>query len=117
MGLSSKEYAMQVDIRARKVEVDDVLRAHIDRRLRFALGRFGERIAKVTVRLEDANGARGGVDKQCQIDIALRPSGNVIVEDIDADLRTVIDRAADRAGRAVDRDLQRRLGMRGRRRE
>ena len=99
---------MQVDIRARKIEVDEALRFHVDRRLRFALSRFGERIAKVTVRFEDANGARGGVDKQCQIAVALRPSGNVIVEDIDADLRAVVDRAADRAARAVDRDLQRR---------
>lgn len=99
---------MQVDIRARKIEVDEALRAHVDRRLRFALGRFGERIAKVTVRFEDANGARGGVDKQCQLDVALRPSGNVLVEEIDADLLAVVDRAADRAARAVDRDLQRR---------
>lgn len=108
MGLIWEEHAMQVDIRARKIEVDDALRVHIDRRLRFALGRFGERIAKVTVRFEDANGARGGVDKQCHIDVALRPSGNVVVEDIDADLRAVVDRAADRAARAVDRDFQRR---------
>ena len=99
---------MQVDIRARKIEIDEALRSHVDRRLRFALSRFGERIAKVTIRFEDANGARGGVDKQCQIAVALRPSGNVLVEDIDADLRAVVDRAAARAARAVDRDLQRR---------
>ncbi len=99
---------MQVDIRARKIEVDEALRSHVDRRLRFALSRFGERIAKVTIRFGDANGARGGVDKQCQIAVALRPSGNVLVEDIDADLRAVVDRAAARAARAVDRDLQRR---------
>jgi len=99
---------MQIDIRARMIEVDEALRVHVDRRLRFALGRFGERIVKVTVRFEDANGARGGVDKQCKIDIALRPSGNVLVEDIDADLLAVVDRAADRAARAVERDLQRR---------
>jgi ribosomal subunit interface protein len=112
MGLIPEEYAMHVDIRAGKLEVDEALRVHVDRRLRFALGRFGERIAKVTVRFEDANGARGGVDKQCHIDISLRPSGNVLVEDIDADLHAVVDRAADRAARAVDRDLQRRRDAR-----
>lgn len=99
---------MQVDIRARNIEVDEALRTHVDHRLRFALGRFGERITKVTVRFEDANGARGGVDKQCHINVALRPTGNVLIEDIDADLHTVVDRAADRVARAVDRDLQRR---------
>lgn len=99
---------MQVDIRARKILVDEALRAHVDRRLRFALSRFGERVVRVTVRFEDANGARGGVDKQCRIDVALRPSGSILVEDIDADLHAVVDRAADRAARAVSRDLQRR---------
>jgi len=99
---------MQVKIRTRKIELDEALRAHVDRRLRFALGRFGERIAKVVVRFEDANGARGGVDKQCQLDVALQPSGNVLVEDVDADLHALVDRAAHRAARAVSRDLQRR---------
>ena len=108
MTMAWKEHVMQIYIRARKIEVDEALRAHVDRRLRFALGRFGERIAKVTVRFEDANGARGGVDKQCHIEVALRPSGNVLVEDLDPDIRTVVDRAADRAARAVERDLQRR---------
>ena len=99
---------MQIDIRAKKIEVDEALRAHVDRRLRFALGRFGERIGRVTVRFDDANGTRGGVDKRCQIDVALRPSGNVIVDDIDADLCTVVDRTSERVARAVDRDLRRR---------
>ncbi len=108
MDLTWKAYAMQVDIRTGKIEVNEALRAHVDHRLRFALGRFGERIVKVKVRFEDANGARGGVDKQCQIAVALRPSGNVMVEDIDTDLHAVVDRAVDRAARAVDRDLQRR---------
>lgn len=99
---------MQVYIRARKIDGDEALRAHVERRLRFALSRFGERIARVTVRFDDANGTRAGVDKQCQIDVALRPSGKVRVEDIDADLHTVVDRAADRVARAVERDLQRR---------
>jgi len=108
MGVICDESAMQVEIRTRKIEVDEALRVHVDRRLRFALGRFGERIARVTVRFDDADGARGGVDTRCRIDVALRPSGNVLVEDIDTDLRAVVDRAADRAARAVDRDLQRR---------
>lgn len=112
MGLIREEYAMQVHIHARKINVDEALRASIDRRLRFALGRFGERIATVTVRLEDANGARGGVDKQCQINVALWPCGNVLVEDTDRDFRAVVGRAADRAARAVDRDLQRRRDAR-----
>ena len=99
---------MQMDIRARKIDVDESLHAHVERRLRFALGRFGERLGRVTVRFDDTNGARGGVDKECRIHVGIRPSGNVLVSDVDADLRTVIDRAAGRVGRAVERELNRR---------
>jgi len=99
---------MVVYIHARNIKVNQALRAHVDHRLRFALSRFGERVAKVTVRFDDANGVRGGVDKQCHIDIALRPSGNVLIEDIDVDIRVAVNRAAERAGRAVERELQRR---------
>lgn len=99
---------MKVDIKTRRVAIDDALRAHITQRLRFVLGRFGELIAKATVRFDDPNGTRGGVDKQCQLELLLRPSGRVLIRDIDTDLRAVLDRATERACRTVDRDVQRR---------
>ncbi len=99
---------MKVEIKARRVELDDAERTYITQRLRFVLGRFGELIAKATVRLDDPNGKRGGVDKQCQLELTLRPSGTVLIRDIDADLRTVIARAVERASRAIERDVQRR---------
>ena len=99
---------MRIDIRTKRIDIDAEVRAYVDRRLRFALTRFGGRVDKVTVRFEDTNGARGGVDKQCQISVTLRPSGSVLVEDVDADLHVVIDRTAERVSRVVARDLQRR---------
>ena len=95
---------MKIQIRAHNVEVTKILRVHVERRLGFALGRFGDRIVRVIVRLSDTNGPhRGGIDKRCQIDIALRPSANVRIEDTDADWFTSVDRAADRASRSVVR--------------
>ena len=43
---------------------------HIERRLRFALDRFGDRIARVFVFLHDRNGPRGGIDKICRVLVA-----------------------------------------------
>lgn len=102
-----REYVMKVDIRARNLNLDGTARAYTVRRLAFALGRFGARIRGVTVRFEDTNGARGGTDKLCRVDIGLRPSGRLLVEDVDAELFLAIDRAADRAGRSVARLLER----------
>ena len=40
---------MKIDIRGHRIEVTEALRTHIERRLQFALGRFGARVTAVTV--------------------------------------------------------------------
>jgi ribosome-associated translation inhibitor RaiA len=79
--------------------------------LHYALGRFEGRVNVVTARLADLNGPRGGVDKRCRISVAVRAGDPVLVEDADTDLYAAIDRAAERAGRAVWRQLARRREM------
>lgn len=98
---------MRVELRARSITINDGLRAHAERRLRFALGRFGPSISRVCLRLDDVNGPRGGIDKSCRLLVGLVQGGEVIVEDADGDLRVLIDRSAERAGRAVERRLER----------
>ena len=98
---------MQVNVHGRNIEVTADLIAHVERRLGFALVRFGRRIARVAVRLLDVNGPRGGVDKRCCVDVSLIPVGKVYMEDADADLYVAVDRAADRVGRAVGRRFER----------
>jgi len=98
---------MQVHVRGWNIEVTGALRVHVGRRLAFALSRFGQRSGRVLVRLVDVNGPRGGDDKQCRLDVSLIPSGNVLVEDVDADMYAAIDRATGRAARSVVRELQR----------
>ena len=71
----------------------------MERRLGFALGRFGERIGRVSLRFSDTNSHRGGVDKRYQIDVGLRPR-SVRVEHTDADLIVALGHAADRASRS-----------------
>jgi len=97
---------MKIHIRGRNVELTDVLRAHVERRLGFALGRFGQRIGRVLLRFSDMNGEGGYVDKRCQIDVGMRPR-SVRVEHTDVDLFVALDRAADRASRSVGRALER----------
>jgi len=102
---------MQIDIRAIDSPLPSKLRAHLLQRLRFALWRFRDRVARISVRLSDLNGPRGGQDKMCRLRIKLRGPGEVLIEDREADLRTAIDRAADRAGRSLGRRLHRIRGF------
>jgi putative sigma-54 modulation protein len=93
---------MKIQVRTREVELSEGVRAHLDRRLGLALGRFGERIGKVSVRFTNADARTGGADKRCRIDVSLQPR-TVTVEDADVDLFIAVDRAADRVSRSVAR--------------
>jgi ribosome hibernation promoting factor len=103
---------MRVEIRSKDLHLAEALRVHLERRLLFALGRFDGRIRRVTVRLADVNGPRGGVDKRCHVSLMLSPGGNVVLEEKNADLVAAIDRAADRLGHAVARKLHRAIDVR-----
>lgn len=96
---------MQLEIRRHNIRLDDHLEEHIRRRVDFALGQFNSKITDVLVHVEDVNGPKGGVDKQCRIIVSLRGGKTVKIEDLAPDLIPVIDRATDRAGHAVSREL------------
>ena len=88
--------------------VDDGLRAYIQRRLRFALGRFVPRLERIVLRLADLNGPKGGEDKRCTVAVRLRPGREVFVTHAHRDVRAAVDLAAERAGSAVAREIARR---------
>jgi len=98
---------MWLEVTGSGVEVSVALRDYIRRRLEFALGRFVRRIDRVSVRVADVNGPRGGVDKQCRVRVRLRGVSVVLVTEAHEELHAAIDRAAGRAGRTVARKLDR----------
>ena len=80
---------------------------HIDRRLRFALSRFGNRVERVVVFLKDLNGPKGGIDKVCRILAKVRGCGITLAAVIDSDWVAAVDRATTRIGHNVSRELDR----------
>jgi ribosome-associated translation inhibitor RaiA len=98
---------MQIQIQAPDLEPGDPLFSHVERRLRYALSRSDARVSRVWVRLTDLNRPKGGMDKACRIEVRLAGLPSVVIEDIQPDVYTAVDRAADRAGRTV----MRRLGL------
>ncbi len=87
--------------------LSDALRDYAEHRLEFALDRFVPRIADVHLRLEDLNGPRGGVDKQCRLDVLGLPSWRIQVQGEGTTFNDAIDAAAARAGRSIARLLSR----------
>ncbi|MCE9631098.1 MAG: HPF/RaiA family ribosome-associated protein [Planctomycetia bacterium] len=82
---------------------------HIERRLRFAVSRFGDHIQKVIVFLLDRNGPRGGIDKVCRILVKTRDCGVVLATVIDSEWTVAVDRATTRIGHTLGRQLDRRV--------
>ncbi len=103
---------MQIQIVAKRLELTDSQREIVDRRLRFALGRFVSRIRRVEVLLADVNGPRGGIDTTCQIVVRIVPRGEVRAEVTDIGVGVAVSRAAQRISRGISTELQRRRAPR-----
>jgi putative sigma-54 modulation protein len=85
----------------------DVLRAYVERRLRFGLSRFGNRVGRVVVRIGRLNGVQGTGETSCHIEAGLPSCGNVTVKERGTNLLAAIDRAAGRVERLVARRVER----------
>lgn len=99
---------MTIIVRGYGIDVNPDLGGLVERRLSFALSRFGARVRAVSVSLADLNGPRGGIDKKCSMQARLAPRGSVRVESRDSEVPAAIDRAATRLARAVTRAFERR---------
>jgi len=95
-------------VRVLGARIDDEERDDIARRLGMKLGKFAASIERITVRLSDANGPKGGRDQVCQIKVVLIGLPSVVVEERDSAYQRALDRAMNSAKLAVGRSLGRR---------
>jgi ribosome-associated translation inhibitor RaiA len=98
---------MQMDMQCRGFALSDGLRDYVKKRLAYSLKCGDEHVGRVIVRLSDIHGPRGGEEKRCYLELRLKGLPEVVIEDTEADLYVAIDRAAERAGRALARSLAR----------
>ena len=117
-GERGRAAAPPAHIRVFGVELDPDHRAYIRRKLGMKLGKFASSIERVSVRMEDVNGPRGGVDHECRIKVVLSDLPSVVFVQRDASLAAAIDRALAGSERAVRRAVRRRRmkGLKGGRR-
>lgn len=94
---------MHAQINVNDANASEAIRSYVDRRLRFALSRFGQRVGYITVRIRP-DGPSGS---HCWIRAEVVPFGQVVVEDSDSDLFTTVDRATGKIGRQFGRELER----------
>ena len=98
---------MRIAIHATGFDMTAALRQYTEQRVSTALGWARLHMRKLAVSLSDINGPRGGIDKRCKIQVQLDNGREVIIDECEADLYAAIDRAAERADRAVVRSVER----------
>jgi putative sigma-54 modulation protein len=97
-----------VHIRATQINLGVVERDYIRLKLSRKLGKYASSIDRVSVRIDDVNGPRGGVDQSCRLKIVLRGLPSVVFEGRKESLNAAVDAALLGAERAVRRTLERR---------
>ena len=98
---------MRVQIREGAVKVTKVLRAHVERALGLALGRFSDQIDKVIVQFAENDG-----ESCCRVAVDMK-ARKIEVEGVEDDRFAAVTHAAERASKSVDRALDRELWSEG----
>jgi hypothetical protein len=88
--------------------MEDHDRDNIARTLGMKLGKFAPSIERITVRLSNPNGPKGGRDQICQIKVVLSGLPSVVVEERASALHTATERAMKATALAVRRSVRRR---------
>lgn len=83
------------------------LRDTASQRIRFSLRRLRTLVQRAKVRFVDVNGPRGGLDKECRLEVKTEKSGVLAISSIAGDWRTALDAALQRLIRTLTRGLQR----------
>lgn len=97
---------INVDIKGLGVSLSTSLRQHAARRLDSAFNRIAARVERITLRIGDLNGPRGGRDKFCRVLVKLTGMDAVYVEDKCDDLYAAISHAVERASWASVRRIR-----------
>jgi hypothetical protein len=99
---------MKIRIRQLGGRLTKPQRVNVEHRLLQALGRFGQRIDRVSVRFSAAEGIPGSV--RCQLEVTV--DAEVLrVEEFDINILLALEHAAARAARSVARAIARRYWL------
>ena len=98
---------MHITTTARDFEMSRSIDGFTREQLDAALRHFSDSIVSTDVFMKDANGPKGGIDKEIMIRVRLRNRQQIVLESTHEDLYAAIRNGAKRMKRAVRRNLRR----------
>src|SRR5262245_60556919 len=105
---TSSNETLPVYIRATGTHFGPDERAYTQRKLHQKLGKFATSIERISVRIDDVNGPRGGVDQACRMKIVMSGQPSVIINTQNAKAHAAVDAAIQGVEKAVRRTVRRR---------
>ena len=99
---------MKVVIRSNDFTLTDSLRTFLNEQVRKSMSVCARNIELITIRLKDINGPKGGVDKECIVEIQIANQSPVVVKKRNSDAYRGIRQAVTRAARVALRRLRKR---------
>jgi ribosome-associated translation inhibitor RaiA len=99
---------MTPQIRTAGVELSSADRWYIQRRVDAKAAKFEGPVQRMSLRLDDVNGPKGGVDKVCKAKVEVSGLPSVVVERRDRSARAVVDETLEATERALRKALGRR---------
>jgi ribosome hibernation promoting factor len=99
---------MTAQIRTGGIELTREDRDYIRRKVDAKVGKLESSVERVSFRLQDVNGPRGGVDKICRAKVTVKGLPVVVVERRHQSARAAVDGTLDATERTVRRMLGRR---------
>ena len=116
-GASARLSGMKVIIQGKHLRLSQGLKGYAHDHVVAPLNRFYDNeAAELRVELGDANGSKGGVDKECHLTLHMPGAKTIQIEETTNDAYASMDAAADRLVRAAKKELQR-MRRPGRRRK
>ncbi len=105
---------MKVDISTNHIRIDRTLKTYIDRCLQFDLRAAQRYITRLTLRLSNINGPRGGVCQRCRVVASTSGLGLVVVSETELTIQESISGAIAKLGSSIRRRQGRRVKKRTR---
>ncbi|MBA4254776.1 MAG: hypothetical protein C0445_02745 [Polaromonas sp.] len=98
--INLRSIGMEIVVQSQHPEAA-ALQSVVNRRVRAATQRLSSVVQRVVVRFKDLNGPRGGIDKQCQIQLHTTNGGMVLVSSRGGNWRATLELALSRASHTL----------------
>lgn len=93
---------MQIEFESVNLEITSALKQYIEDKLGKVEKRWGDRITRLRVFMNDTNSTKGGIDKQCTMEARLAGIDPVVAETTASEAYEAVDLNVDKLIRALE---------------